>query len=350
MCRAVVLLAIATILFTPPTGSARTWQDSTGKFRVEAEFVDLKGDIVRLKKADDQVISVPLERLSEADRKFLKEQSKGSEGAAAEDLKIDVKSEWSPFPSFGEDGKPAGHKLELSVFIRGEQATQASAFGKLELDPVKDDAGRPLEAKLGGMHLSGEEMVPVKRDDFFAKHPKDGLRIPIEIASPGPIKRLDAVSGTITLRTGGEYETITVEKATNHVGKPFEQSEIKLEIGRGKGDSETAGLAGFGAEAAEMVTVDVGGDLQSLVEVMLTDPKGKPLDTAITGTSGFGKNMTYSFGLEKPLPEDAQLRLTLHKDAKEVAVPFAAKDVKVPPVPKAGAAFPFDFKANGTQE
>lgn len=304
----------------------------------------------RLKKAGGQVISVPLERLSEADRKFVKEQTKDSDGAATENLKIDVEAEWSPFSSFGEDGKPAGPKLELSVFIRGEQAAQASAFGKLELDALKDNAGRPLEAKLGGMHFSGEDMVPVKREDFFAKHPKDGLRIPIEIAGPGPIKKLDAVSGTITLRTGGEYETITVEKAMNHLGKPFEQSGIQLEIGRGKGDSETVGLSGFGAEAAEMVTVDVEGDLQSLVQVMLTDPKGKPLDTSITGSSGFGNNMAYSFGLEKPLPENAQLRLTLHKNAKEVAVPFAAKDVKVPPVPKAGAAFPFDFKANGTQE
>ena len=46
MSRAVVLLAVATILFNPPTASARTWQDSTGKFRVEAEFVDVKGDMV----------------------------------------------------------------------------------------------------------------------------------------------------------------------------------------------------------------------------------------------------------------------------------------------------------------
>lgn len=50
----------------------RTWTDSSGKFRVEASLVAVKDGTVQLKKkSDGSVISVPLSRLSQADRTFL---------------------------------------------------------------------------------------------------------------------------------------------------------------------------------------------------------------------------------------------------------------------------------------
>lgn len=53
---------------------ARTWTDSTGTYKTEAELVDFKNGIVRLKKADGTVVSLPLERLSKADQQFVKSQ------------------------------------------------------------------------------------------------------------------------------------------------------------------------------------------------------------------------------------------------------------------------------------
>lgn len=55
---------------------ARTWSDRSGEFEVEAELVVSKGGIVRLRKTDGKVISVPLRRLSDADQEFLREQAK----------------------------------------------------------------------------------------------------------------------------------------------------------------------------------------------------------------------------------------------------------------------------------
>ena len=51
-----------------PLASGRTWTDSTGKHTVEAAFVDLKDGKVRLKKEDGKIITIPIERLSDADR------------------------------------------------------------------------------------------------------------------------------------------------------------------------------------------------------------------------------------------------------------------------------------------
>ena len=56
----------------PQLASARTWTDSTGNHTVEAEFVDLKDGKVRLKKEDGKTITIPIERLSEADQEFVK--------------------------------------------------------------------------------------------------------------------------------------------------------------------------------------------------------------------------------------------------------------------------------------
>ena len=49
----------------------RTWKDATGKFQVQARLVDRVGDQVRLETSQGRVISVPVDKLSEADQQFL---------------------------------------------------------------------------------------------------------------------------------------------------------------------------------------------------------------------------------------------------------------------------------------
>ncbi|HZN34854.1 MAG TPA: SHD1 domain-containing protein, partial [Pirellulaceae bacterium] len=53
---------------------SRTWTDATGQFKVEAEFVEMQGNIVVLKKtADGQAIRIPLDKLSAEDQKTAKQ-------------------------------------------------------------------------------------------------------------------------------------------------------------------------------------------------------------------------------------------------------------------------------------
>jgi hypothetical protein len=56
--------------------ATRTWTDDTGKFTVEAELEELRDDQVVLKRADGTRITVPLERLSTTDRRYLASQAK----------------------------------------------------------------------------------------------------------------------------------------------------------------------------------------------------------------------------------------------------------------------------------
>ncbi len=55
---------------------ARTWTDRSGKFSIVAELVELKDGTARLKKDDGSVVTVPAEKLSDADQAYLKEHSK----------------------------------------------------------------------------------------------------------------------------------------------------------------------------------------------------------------------------------------------------------------------------------
>jgi len=57
----------------PSVPNFRTWTDTTGSFRVEAQLVDRGQGTVTLEKRGGETIDVPLERLSEADRSYLAE-------------------------------------------------------------------------------------------------------------------------------------------------------------------------------------------------------------------------------------------------------------------------------------
>lgn len=54
--------------------SGREWKDSSGRFSVEAELVDVRHGEVRLRRGDGTVISVPIDRLSQPDRRYLESQ------------------------------------------------------------------------------------------------------------------------------------------------------------------------------------------------------------------------------------------------------------------------------------
>lgn len=60
------------MLLACPAG-AREWTDSSGTYRIEAELVAVRGTNVILEKVGGQIITIPLERLSVADRDYLRD-------------------------------------------------------------------------------------------------------------------------------------------------------------------------------------------------------------------------------------------------------------------------------------
>ena len=68
-------LVVSAVCLPPTTALAREWIDSTGTYTVKAEFVSLVDGQVSLKCDDGREIHLPLERLSQADQKYVRQQS-----------------------------------------------------------------------------------------------------------------------------------------------------------------------------------------------------------------------------------------------------------------------------------
>jgi len=62
--------------------NARTWTDVSGKSKIKAEFVEIVGTQVRLRKPDGEVISVAIDKLSPADRQIARQTA--AEATAAD--------------------------------------------------------------------------------------------------------------------------------------------------------------------------------------------------------------------------------------------------------------------------
>ena len=85
--QAVLAVALVALLWSDTSrgseqksGKVRTWTDASGAFTLEAEFVGLDEGKAQLKRSDGKVVSVPLDRLSEEDRKFVEKQTAGKGG------------------------------------------------------------------------------------------------------------------------------------------------------------------------------------------------------------------------------------------------------------------------------
>ena len=65
------ILAVTMVPSWTAPAAAREWTSSDGKHRVEAELIEITDGVVRLKRQDGKVLSVPATNLSKADRDYL---------------------------------------------------------------------------------------------------------------------------------------------------------------------------------------------------------------------------------------------------------------------------------------
>ena len=78
----------------------RIWTDRSGEFKIEAELLDTSNGKVRLKKNNGNKVTVPIEKLSEADQAYLKQLAQAKEPATTPEPRP---SAWSA--GHGESGK-----------------------------------------------------------------------------------------------------------------------------------------------------------------------------------------------------------------------------------------------------
>ncbi len=68
-------VSIVLLLLLSSAATARTWTDSAGKHKIEADLLSQQDGHITLKKRDGNVIRVPLRNLSDADQRYAREQT-----------------------------------------------------------------------------------------------------------------------------------------------------------------------------------------------------------------------------------------------------------------------------------
>lgn len=168
-------------VFFADLSMAREWTDVTGKFKVEAELIEVTDGAVRLQRRDNgKVVTVSIEKLSLADQQHLETLS--PLGPAAE---------WKsyPFPKAGFmidfPSKPeyiAEKDDEGAVTHSYESGTEGSeVFYTVVIDELEEDAdAATAQAILDGIAENLAEITTSKKPIILDGHPGVALLLEFE--------------------------------------------------------------------------------------------------------------------------------------------------------------------------
>jgi hypothetical protein len=132
---------------------SRTWTDKSGKFSVEGEFVEITAGKARLKLKDGKVVTLPLAKLSENDRIYvrdlLKKRRDEAAGAAAEEQSADSSAGPPGFPGRERSQWSVGDRVQYRSGFTYEPATITAVDGfwvHIHLDSAAKDATEHVPA------------------------------------------------------------------------------------------------------------------------------------------------------------------------------------------------------------
>ena len=107
----------------------RTWNDATGAFSVDAQFVELDHGKVKLKKADGKIAAVPLDQLCDADREFVAQQAKAKRATGNGAAKPQELSHDNGVMASKSSIAGGGHAVKFKVDGESSYVTSVSLHG-----------------------------------------------------------------------------------------------------------------------------------------------------------------------------------------------------------------------------
>ena len=201
---------------TGPAGSMRLWTDKSGKFKIRAKFTERVDNLIRLEKEDGRLITVPIEKLSEFDQKYL-ENARPTEEEKKEEN-----------PSDGPDMKKPG---------TGTSGTNESENGSsVPMNTVTPDlsAGRKLILISSGQwNVQPDPEITADASPQPVEHGPGGFEKPFFdkfgnfVTSPN--EEIAAVSITNAFggdRTGIQFFDLQAGKQLSSVGIPVKEASL----------------------------------------------------------------------------------------------------------------------------
>lgn len=267
---------------------------------------------------------------------------------SAKDLRIDPKVGWQRMSFVDADGRPLEGQpksvLNVWVTVRGEAAAQATACGDFLVDSVKDENGNPVPRSCW-MCTRG---LLWRRAD--PRQPEEGVEMLFQLRDPPPLKKLSELRGSSVLRTGGRLQEVVVKDFLKPNSRAIDNATLKAlgvavvttRIALKPAAKSAPAPRSFDApdlmmpDAVDEVELDITSGDSPVVQIAITDPGGESLASpACRYDTGIRKA---TFLSKEKLPDDSQLRVTVHRDAQEMQVPVVLRDLEVPlenePYPK----------------
>jgi hypothetical protein len=174
------------LLCISPSGHARTWTDATGKFKIDADFVELtEGKLVQLKLSNGEIRTIPLSKLSEDDRKHVASL-------------IETEMETSPF-SAGPSGVAA--KPESLPKILPPQSSSNETASVMEViaagvgltqEAAQKDAYRNAVRQVVGLYVDSQTLV--ENDELIEDK--------VLTASNGVVRTAKTIPSSVTEENG----------------------------------------------------------------------------------------------------------------------------------------------------
>lgn len=267
----------------------------------------------------------------------------------AKDLKIEADIRWKPTLVNNQ----AVNELQIILTLQGPAATSASAYySDPKIDSLLDDRGQPIPRQWFFQKFN--HMLEIDRSSGF--HPKGSLSVHISGFISPPIEKVSELRGSLALRTGGQFKTVVLSRALKRTDRPFDNESLEalgmvVQLRNAMPTNETVApsksastpadsrlhkpfygpFSDAPTELKERWLVTIEGKECVVVECTMVDSQGKPLSWQMSRRDRIDKTLHIELGYTEKLPDDAQLKLTMHVDPQILHVPFALKDIAVPP-------------------
>ncbi|HLA85714.1 MAG TPA: hypothetical protein VJL29_13065 [Thermoguttaceae bacterium] len=254
-----------------------------------------------------------------------KEKPKIAAAPDAKDVRAEAEVEWNESDSSDATRK----ELLITILLHGPAAAGASGYSEPKIESILDDRGQPIFA-----------IKPIDRgDEMF---PRNSIDINLGNFSSEPTKKLKELRGSVDLRTGGRMESVTLPKAIKRLNGIFDDKSLKklglsVQVTKIKPaekpsyDFPFSKGIGPGKGKDDRWHVAIDWKESPVVGCEIVDSRGKLLNAYMSSWSCNDNHMDKELAYKKKLPEDAQLRLIVHVDSRIVRMPFALRDVPVPP-------------------
>ena len=330
------ILFLTLFAFATPA-LAQSWSSASGQHTIEAEFIQVKDDKVQLKKVSNgKLIWVDLEKLSDDAQKQAKRLQKEADAASGaktnqpdkakksnskdllDQVKLKYTAEIKESKFQGE-----GSNVVVSVIASGPPAAEAMKYGKLKLKKFTDGSGAKLtpEEDKFSMNDITKSFEKIERGTMFSNHPEDGVAV--ELKLPATVKIIGELSGTFSILTGGERSIESIASLSDQFGKTvksdaLKKAKLKIQVDKPTNDD------GYG------LSFNVSGNLDSLNRIWIGDANQKELKgQSGSSSSGFGKNMNYSFFFKNDVSDTAVLFVETVEGAVELQIPIELSATEV---------------------